>query len=94
VENDARELLEPFDGHVTMTRNGTELSRLSERLVTTFVRYGAAVARVKHEMTDYDLETLYAGVRRVCKKTAYRDGVAVHKQNGKIILIRKKGRQQ
>lgn len=89
-------LLAPVDEPITMTRNATELSRFSERIVVTFLSYRATEARVKHENTDYDLDTLYQGLRNVCKKVAFKDVVRVHKQNDTLILLRevKKGQQK
>lgn len=82
------DLLAPIDEPITMTRNATALSRFSERIVVTFLNYRATEARIRHENTDYDLETLYQGLRNVCKKNAFKDVVRVHKQNGQLILIR------
>lgn len=82
------DLLAPIDEPITMTRNATELSRFSERIVVTFLKYRATEARIRHEQTEYDLETLYQGLRNVCKKNAFKDVVRVHKQNSQLILIR------
>lgn len=87
MEN-VEDLLAPIDEPITMTRNATELSRFSERIVVTFLNYRATEARIRHENTDYDLETLYQGLRNVCKKNAFKDVVRVHKQNSQLILIR------
>jgi hypothetical protein len=81
-------LLGPVEEPVTMTRNATALSRFSEKLVLAFLRYHASEARVRHEDTEYDLDTLYQGLRRVCGKSAYRGVVRIHKQNGTLILLR------
>ena len=86
--DDVSNLLAPCDEPITMTRNATELSRFSEKIVVTFLEYRASEARVRHELTDYDLETLYQGLRNVCKKNAFKNVVRVHKQNNKLILIR------
>lgn len=84
------DLLAPIDEPVTLTRNATELSRFSERIVVTFLRYRASEARVRHEQAGYDFDTLYRGLRNVCKKSAYKGLVRVHKQNGKLILLRER----
>ena len=86
--DEIEDLLAPCDEPVVMTRNATELSRFSERLVLTFLGYRASEARVRHEQTAYDLETLYQGLRNTCKKNAFKDVVRVHKQNNTLILIR------
>ncbi len=86
--DNVEDLLAPIDEPITMTRNATELSRFSERIVVTFLNYRATEARIRHENTDYDLETLYQGLRNVCKKNAFKDVVRVHKQNSQLILIR------
>ena len=83
-----QDLLAPCDEPITLTRNATELSRYSERIVVTFLKYRASEARVRHELTEYDLETLYQGLRNVCKKNAFKNVVRVHKQNDTLILIR------
>lgn len=84
------DLLAPVEEPITMTRNSTELSRFSERIVVTFLRYRASEARIRHEQTAYDLETLYQGLRNVCKKNAFKDVVRVHKQNDTLILLRER----
>lgn len=84
------DLLAPVEEPITLTRNATELSRFSEKIVVTFLGYRASEARIRHEKTDYDLDTLYQGLRNVCKKNAFRDVVRVHKQNGTVILIRER----
>lgn len=89
MEN-VEDLLEPINEPVTLTRNSTELSRFSESIVRTFLDYRATEARVRHEQTAYDLETLYQGLRNVCKKVAFRGLVRVHKQNGTLILLRER----
>lgn len=83
-------LLAPCDEPITMTRNATELSRFSERIVVTFLNYRASEARIRHEQTEYDLETLYQGLRNVCKKNAFKNVVRVHKQNETLILLRER----
>lgn len=83
-------LLAPIDEPVTMTRNATELSRYSEGIVRTFLRYRASEARIRHEDAKYDLETLYEGIRSVCKKNAFKGIVRVHKQNDTLILLRER----
>lgn len=87
---EVHELLAPIDEPITLTRNATELSRFSERIVVTFLNYRASEARIRHEDTDYDLETLYEGLRNVCKKNAFKDVVRVHKQNDTLILLRER----
>ena len=87
MEN-VEDLLAPIDEPITLTRNATELSRFSERIVVTFLNYRATEARIRYEQTEYDLETLYQGLRNVCKKNAFKDVARVHKQNDQLILIR------
>lgn len=84
------DLLAPIDEPITMTRNATKLSRFSERIVVTFLKYRASEARIRHEQTEYDLETLYQGLRNVCKKNAFKNVVRVHKQNDTLILLRER----
>lgn len=86
------DLLEPFCGHVTDTRNATELSRLCEGLVRTFVRNDADKASVSVHLTAYDIDTLYKGLWGTCAKARYRGVVRVHKQDGMLILIRERRR--
>ena len=84
------DLLAPVEEPITMARNSTELSRFSESIVRTFLEYRATEARIRHEDTAYDLETLYQGLRNVCKKVAFKGVVRVHKQNGTLILLRER----
>ncbi len=85
---DMSDYLAPCDEHVTLTRNGTELSRFSEGLLVSFLRYGASHAVVRHEMSPFAIEKLYSGLRNVCAKNDYRGLAKVHRQNGKLILVR------
>lgn len=87
---EAHELLAPIDEPITMTRNATERSRYCENIVRTFLRYKASEARIKHEVSQYDLETLYQGLRNVCEKSDFKGVVKVHKQNDTLILLREK----
>ena len=73
---DAEKYLAPFEEHVTLTRNGTELSRFCERLVVAFLGYGASCARVRCEMAPFPADRLYEGLRNVCGKNGYRGSVA------------------
>lgn len=88
---DWTQLLGPVEEPVTLTRNGTPLSRYSEGIVRAFVANRADEAVVLHEKTPYTAAVLYEGLRNVAKKMDYRGLVRVHKQDGKVILIRKGG---
>ncbi len=88
MDNDLEKLLSPYEYDVTHTRNGTELSRFCEKLVRTFLEYRTMRAIVHWQMTEYSLETMYLGLRNICKKNEYRKHVSVHKQNDELILIR------
>ncbi|WP_165170633.1 hypothetical protein [Adlercreutzia sp. ZJ242] len=88
----AEDLLSPCDDLVTTTRNATRLSRLSESIVAAFLRYGAAKATVHHERTEYDLGTLYQGLRNVCKKSEFKGLVIVRKQQERLILLKARQR--
>ena len=79
--------------HVSSTRNTTALSSFSERLVCTFLGYGASQATVNVEQTSYDIETLYKGLWNICAKDDFRGKVRVHKQNGQLLLIRERKRR-
>lgn len=87
--DDFKELLTQPDEPPTMTRNGTELSRYSEAIVRTFLTYGAEQAQVRLDIARYDLDELYEGMRKVCRKNDYKNFVRIHKQNGKLMLLRK-----
>lgn len=78
------------DEHVSSTRNTTELSSFAERLVKTFLSFGASQATVNTHMTKFDIETLYKGLWNICAKDAFRGRVRVHKQNGQLLLIRER----
>lgn len=82
-------LIEPFDGHVALSRNATELSLCAEGIVATFVRYRAASATVRWERTPYSIDELCRGLRNVCRKAAFSRLVEVHKTRGQIVLVRK-----
>ena len=82
------DLLVPCDEPITDTRNATPLSRLSEGIVRSFLENRADSATVRHDMTEYGLDELYEGVRRVCKKNDFKGLVRAHKQNGKLVLLR------
>ena len=82
------DFLAPCDEHVSLTWYGTELSRFSEGLLVSFLRYGASHAVVRHEMSPFAIEKLYSGLRNVCAKNDYRGLAKVHRQNGKLILVR------
>ena len=82
-------LLEPFPDPVTVSRNGTELSRFCERLLGTFISYKSSQARVRHHETNYSLDILYQGLRNACRKNDFKNLVEVHKRDDELILIRK-----
>lgn len=86
---EADSLVEPFDGHVALSRNATELSLCAEGIVATFVRYRAASATVRWERTPYSIDELCRGLRNVCRKAAFSQLVEVHKTRGQIVLVRK-----
>ena len=86
--DDTHGLLAPVEEPITMTRNATERSRYCEEIVRTFLRYRASEARIRHELSEFDLEALYQGLRNVCEKNDFKGVVKVHKQNDTLILIR------
>lgn len=86
---DADDLLVPYEGLITDNRNATPLSRLCESIIATFLSNNAISASVRYELTEYDLETLWMGLRRVSLKSSYRELVRVQKREETILLHRK-----
>lgn len=85
---DFKDLLVPMDEPISSTRNGTTLSRFSESIIRTFLSSNANEARVRVELTDYSSDQLYEGLRKVTRKNDFKNRLIVHKQNGKIVLLR------
>ena len=83
-----QEILEPIDEPISSTRNGTPLSRYSEAIIKTFIRYGAQEAMIKVEFAEYSFNELYESLRNHCRKKHFMKIVRVHKQNGKLFLLR------
>lgn len=82
----------PGDGSdISTTRNATDLSRFCERLVRTFLGYKATSATVVVERTGYDIETLYKSLWGVCARKEFIGKVDVHKQDGQLMLVRRRG---
>lgn len=88
---DPRSMLAPLDGVPMSTANGTPLSRYCEAIVSAFLDGGAPAARVRCEDSDYTLDELYGGMRRVCRKMDYRARCAAHRRDGALVLARKDG---
>lgn len=84
------EMLEPVDSMPPDTRNSTPLSRHCEAIVETFLGYGPVLARVRDEESEYGLDELYGGLRRVCTRKCYMGHVECHKRQGTIVLERKR----
>ena len=82
--------LEPYNGVLSTTRNGSELTELCEKLVITFIRNGASNARVRKEEIGYGFSDLYSGLYNICRRKAFKELVLVHRQNGDVFLIRKR----
>lgn len=70
-------------------RNGTDLSRLCDRLIRGFLASGAEHATVRVARTGYGLDALYKGLWNSSCKSAWRGKVAVHRQDKDLYLIRK-----
>ena len=81
--------LSPYEGRARSTRNATELSRFCDELLATFLSHGASMASVRVDLAPYGADALYKGLWNACSKKDYRRKVAVHKQDGELILIRK-----
>lgn len=73
---------------VSIRRNTTNLSKFAEELVIAFLRGNAPKAYVRHESAPFDFETLYKGLYNVSRKNDFKRVVRVHKQEGKIMLLR------
>lgn len=82
------ELLEPYDGMVTPSWNETELSRICNSLVITFLNYNATSARVHIEKINYPLDELYQAMWSVCRKKMFKGKVKVKRQSGMLFLVR------
>lgn len=80
--------LDDCNDAVSLRRNSTRVSRFSEALITTFLSYGASKSYVRYAETPFDYEALYRGLYNVSQKNDFKGLVKVHKQNGKIILLR------
>lgn len=84
-----KELIEPYDESIAISRNQTNRSVFAERLVDTFIKYGAAAATVNWQQTDYSLDELHRGLWNVSQKEPYKHMVRVTKRGEKLILLRK-----
>lgn len=84
------DMLEAFDGDVSHTRNATPLSTMCESLVSTFVKNNAAVAKVRWDRSGYGADAMYRCLWQIAQKDCWRHSVWVHRQNGLILLVRKK----
>lgn len=73
---------------VSLRRNATSLSKFSEELVIAFLKGCAPKAYVRHEACPFDFETLYKGLYNVSRKNDFKNLVRVHRQEGKIMLLR------
>lgn len=73
---------------VSLRRNTTSLSKFSENLVIAFLDSCATKAYVRHESCPFDFETLYKGLYNVSRKKDFRGLVMVHRQEGRIMLVR------
>ena len=82
-------LLEPFDGPIRSTRNGTELSALCEKLVASFVANRASAAKVRCDRCGYGADEMYKCLWQITGKRDWKDLVKVHKQDGDVLLVRK-----
>ena len=82
------ELIEPYEGPTSITRNSTERSELSERLILTFLNAHATSANVRWERSGFSMEELYRGLWNTCQKDPYKRLVKVHIRNGHLILKR------
>lgn len=87
-----QDFLEPFEGQISSTRNGTPLSALCEKLLATFVRNKAEVATVRCDKCGYESEVMYRCLWQLSRKDSWKHDVIVHKQNGDVLLIRKESR--
>lgn len=82
--------LDDYNEPISTRRRSTELSRFAERLAAAFMASGASTARVRHEQTEYTCERLYKGLYNVSQKKRFKGALLVHKQDGDIVLIRRK----
>ena len=82
------ELLDVYDGAISISRNPTERSVLAEKLVVAFLRNRACMASVKWELSGYGLDELYKGLWNTCQKEPYKRLVTASKRDGKLILRR------
>lgn len=82
------ELLDPYNGATSLSRNTSERSVLAEKLVVTFLRNRAACASVRWSQSGYGFEELYKGLWNTCQKEPYNQRVTVSKRDGKLILKR------
>lgn len=73
---------------VSLRRNTTSLSKFSEELVIAFLKHNVVKAYVRHEDAPFDFETLYKGLYNVSRKNDFKSLVKVHRQEGKIMLLR------
>lgn len=81
-------LVTPYKGPCTTSRNSTDRSRLCERIVDYFIRQGAGAATVNWDKTPFDEGSLYKGLRNTVKKESYKGRVKVQLRDGIIILKR------
>lgn len=84
-------LFEPMERPLPSHKSPTTGSRYAERLILTFLDYGASKARVRVEDTPYGLDELYELCRRVCRKKDFIKEVAVSKNDGRLLVYRLKG---
>ena len=83
---DIDDLLEPYTGSLTVTRNETKLSKLSNAIVISFLRSQRECAKVRYELTEFSQDTLCMGLRTVCSKPDFKNIVKVSKRGEHIIL--------
>lgn len=78
----------PYGGDLGVTRNTTDRSRLSARILTYFLKYRADSATVEWRRTDYGIEELYKGLWNACQKPPYKGRVQVSMHGEELILRR------
>lgn len=84
------DLLEPREEGPDTRLGGspTELSRLCEGMVRTFLSWGAASATVRCDRIPYDREKVYKSLWDTCARRKYLGKVSVHKAGGEMVLVR------
>lgn len=79
-------LFDPIEEPIPSHKSPTQGSLYAERLIITFLKFGAAEASVRVKETPYELDELYELCRRVCRKKYFMKKVTVSKNNGQLLF--------